>query len=182
MAFLAPLVEVGAEAGAEAGAAGAEAGAAEGEEAAGEEGIEGGDHNLKNGHSLHLSQEQFQQLAHSDAVVAAVTDRAQKCCDIANELAVTKDAVYEVRVTNTGTRARAKVTPGNFKGVVDDAYHDTLLKAAAQTGSDPRIPDTESEEEKEEGPEREGEEGEAAEAGEAGEAGEVAEVAEIALL
>jgi hypothetical protein len=140
MAFLIPeIAEVGAEAGAEAGAESA----AEGSAAAEEEGAEapGGEHNLGNGNSMHFSPEQFKALLHSSAAVAAILDRGQKCAEIANGMAITKGAKYAVSLQNKPdtSRARAAVYAANFKAVVDELNHSTLLKAAAQTGSDPKM-------------------------------------------
>jgi hypothetical protein len=99
-----------------------------------------GEHNLGNGNSMHLSEAQFKALLHSQAAVAAVMDRAGKCADIANSLAITTGARYAVSLQNKPdrSRTRAAVYAANFKAVIDELYHSTLLKAAAQTGSDPR--------------------------------------------
>jgi hypothetical protein len=136
MAFLVPEIAEVAEAGA------AEAGAAESTEAAEslDEQAPHGEHDLGNGNSMSMSPEQFKAFMHSPQVVAAIMDRANKCADIADSLAITKGAEYGVSLQNdpSHTRARAAVYAANFKAVVDELNHSTLLKAAAQTGSDPR--------------------------------------------
>jgi hypothetical protein len=190
MAFLAAIPEVAGSA-VEAGEAGAEASEAG---AAAEESSEeslGGEHNLGGGHSMHISEDQFNALAHSQAVVNAIMDRAHRCTDIANDLAITQDAKYDCSLNNSPSRSRATavVYAANYKAVVDDAYHSTLLKAAAQTGSDPRIepshdegPEDENEPEGPKGPDEGGEGAEAGEAGEAAAGSELAEVAEVAVV
>jgi hypothetical protein len=145
MAFLFPeIAEAGAEVGAEAEAGAAESTAVEEIE----EDAPKGEHNLGNGNSMTFSPEQFQSLLHSDAAVAGIMDRARKCAEIANSLAITYGAKYEVSLQNKPdhSRARAAVYAANFKAVIDELHHSTLLKAAAQTGSDPinRAPGEES--------------------------------------
>ena len=89
--------------------------------------------------SMQISQADIHRILHSGAAVAAVTATAQKCAGIANAMAITRDAEYDVVVQNRDdtTRCRATVIAKNFMAVVDDAHHTTLLKAAAQAGSDP---------------------------------------------
>jgi len=89
--------------------------------------------------SMQISPADIHRILHSPAAVAAVSARAQKCAGLANAMAVTRDAEYDVVIQNRGdtTRCRATVIAKNFMAVVDDAHHSTLLKAAAQTGSDP---------------------------------------------
>jgi hypothetical protein len=134
MAFIPVAEEVGAEVIGES--------AAEGSEASAEEdlGEPRGEHNLGNGNSMHFSDAQFRALIHGPAVVAAIMDRAQKCAEIANKLAITYGAKYAVKLQNKPdhTRPRAAIYAANFKAVIDEMYHSTLLKAAAQTGSDPK--------------------------------------------
>jgi hypothetical protein len=95
---------------------------------------------LGGGNAIQISPKDIQRILHSSPVVAGVTARAQHCMGIANDLAVTSGAEYDMVVQNRSdtTRCRATVFAANFKAVVDDVYHSTLLKAAAQTGSDPR--------------------------------------------
>jgi hypothetical protein len=157
MAFLVPEIAEVAEAGA------AEAGAAESTEAAEslDEQAPHGEHDLGNGNSMHMSEAQFRAMMHNPAVAAALLDRGQKCAEIANSLAITEGAEYAVSLQNdpSHTRARAAVYAANFKAVVDELNHSTLLKAAAQTGSDPRMtaPESREKEPREEKPTKEAE-------------------------
>jgi hypothetical protein len=176
---------------AEAVAGGAEAaGAEEGASAVAgdEEGISEMPHDIGGGDTLQFDAEQFRQFLWSDASLAAIKQRADEICALANSTAITKGAVYAVTSPTEGavTRPRANVWTKNYKAVIDDYHHATLLKAIAQFPSDPK-PESYGEGEGEPGEESEapdagGEETEGGEeAAEAGEAGEVAEVAIVAL-
>jgi hypothetical protein len=94
---------------------------------------EGGQNN-----AMQISKEDVKRILHSSAAVSAVTARAEEVCRQANAQAITREAEYEVVVQNRGdtTRCRAIVRPANYYAIVDDHYHSTLLKAAAQAGSD----------------------------------------------
>jgi hypothetical protein len=182
--------DVGAEAGAGVAAEGAaETGTAEGAE---EESISEIPQEIGDGDHIQLSEEQIRGLLWDDRVIEAITARANEICATANSMAITKGAVYGVTSPTEGavTRPRANVWTKNYKAVIDDHYHATLLKAAAQFPSDPlpegygRGEGEPGEEESSEGNVAEEEAGEeaGAEAGEEAAAGSEAEAAAIALL
>jgi hypothetical protein len=75
----------------------------------------------------------------SPKVRAQVDERGRQVAAAANAMAVTKGAVYEYQPSThpDNKRARGKVRAANFKAVVDNRAHSTLLKAAA-AHSDPK--------------------------------------------
>lgn len=98
-----------------------------------------GEIDLGGGFKLKLVPDMFRQVMHSGGITSAVEQRCQQLTDLCNSLAITAGAVYTYTVSTnpTNIRARGRVKPGNFKAVVDDAAHSTLLKALASVGSDP---------------------------------------------
>jgi hypothetical protein len=166
-------------------------------EASGEDNIDDGpggesmpsEIDLGGGIKLKIAPDMFRQIMHSPEITSGVQQRCQEISDTANGMAITEGAVYTFQVSNNSDniRARGRVKPGNYKAVIDDEYHDTLLKALESVGSDP-YPTYSSD--SPEGPEEGGpdadseaeepaeEEGAAAEA----EVGELAEVAAVAAL
>jgi len=95
---------------------------------------------LGGGFKLKLSTDMFRQIMHTPSITEAVHERCEELCNACNALAVTPGAiyVYQVSTNPSNIRARGRVKPGNFKAVVDDAAHSTLLKALASVGSDPK--------------------------------------------
>lgn len=104
--------------------------------------IPSGAHNLGDGNYIWFSDEQFRALLHSDAVVKAITARADGVCNECNNTKKKKRAEYEVIVQNLppseSTRARAFVRPANVAARYDDAVNSTMLKAAANAPNDPK--------------------------------------------
>lgn len=98
-----------------------------------------GEIDLGGGFKLKLVPDMFRRIMHTASMTAAVEQRCQQLTDVCNDLAITAGAVYIYTVSTnpTNIRARGRVKPGNFKAVVDDAAHSTLLKALASVGSDP---------------------------------------------
>lgn len=97
--------------------------------------------NFRGGNSFTINKENFsamcKQLLHDPAVVAVLAAQAQEMCDEANQLAVTKNAVYAVTVVSDwpdSSRARANVWSSNFAAMIDDAHNSTLLKVLARAG------------------------------------------------
>ena len=91
------------------------------------------------GMRLVITPDAFKMIMHMPEITAKVTERCEELTAAANSLAVTEDAEYAFVVSNNpdNIRARGRVFPDNFKAVVDDEHHSTLLKALEQVGSDP---------------------------------------------
>lgn len=104
----------------------------------------GGAIDLGNGHKLVLKPEAWRALLHHQAVVDAITQRAQEVADAANEMVALDPRTierleaqgnvgpaYDILVQNQPdtTRPRARVQAANFKGILDDAHNSTLYKA-----------------------------------------------------
>jgi hypothetical protein len=105
------------------------------------EGMTSGVHDLGSGTFIRVPEEVIRGLLRRPDAVAAIKERGKKVADLANSNHITKGAEYEaVYVDNPDyKRPTVMVKPANFKGVIDEATHSTLLKAAAQVGSDPMI-------------------------------------------
>jgi hypothetical protein len=95
---------------------------------------------LGGGFTLVFNPEAFRKIMHTAEITAQVEERAAAITEEANRLAITVGARYAYTVSNRpeNIRARARVRPDNYKAVVDDEYHETLLKALANVGSDPK--------------------------------------------
>jgi hypothetical protein len=135
----AAIAAIAVEGGAEGVAAWGEGAAAAGEVASVTEGGFPGEIDLGGGFKLKLVPDMFRQIMHTAGMTAAVQARCEELTNLCNELAITAGAVYTYTVSTNpnNIRARGRVRPGNFKAVVDDAAHSTLLKALASVGSDP---------------------------------------------
>jgi hypothetical protein len=93
---------------------------------------------LSPGVEMEINEEVCRALLYSGEAIAAIRNRAQAVVDLANSMAITEGATYTY-VLQTGeghSRPQCLVMPDSFKGVVDDAAHDTLMKAAAAIGSE----------------------------------------------
>lgn len=108
--------------------------------AAEDEGVNPNPFDVGGGNRMQISPELAHQILYSAESIAAITERAQQVVDLANSMAITPGAKYRFSVgTGEGhSRPIALVMPDNFKAVVDDAAHSTLLAAAASVGSDPK--------------------------------------------
>lgn len=135
----AAIAAIAVEGGAEGVAAWGEGAAAAAEVASVTEGGFPGEIDLGGGFKLKLVPDMFRQIMHTATMRSAVQARCEELTNACNELAITAGAVYTYTVSTnpTNIRARGRVRPGNFKAVVDDAAHSTMLKALAQVGSDP---------------------------------------------
>lgn len=107
----------------------------------GGESMPSGVQDLGDGLFLRVPESVIRDLLRDPAAITAITHRAQAVVDIANDTHITEGARYEAKlVDNPGyKRPVVFVKPANFKAVVDEQYHSTLLAAALQVGSDPVI-------------------------------------------
>lgn len=105
----------------------------------GGESVSSGVQDLGGGTFMRIPEEAIRGLLRAPEAIAAITHRAKAVVDIANDTHITQDAEYEaVLVDNAGyKRPVVFVKPANFKAVIDEKYHSTLLAAALQVGSDP---------------------------------------------
>lgn len=105
----------------------------------GGESMSSGIQDLGNGLYLRVPESVIRGLLRSNEAMSAIQHRAQRVADQANANHLTTGAKYETKlVDNPGyKRPVVFVKPANFKAVIDEQYHSTLLAAAAQVGSDP---------------------------------------------
>jgi hypothetical protein len=106
-------------------------GAVEGDEM---ESIPGHDMDVGGGHSLQLNPEQIAEFLHSDESIAALMELAQMVTNSANDNAQIPDAQYEfiIQTTDGYVTPQALVMAANYRGVLDEAAHSTLLVAAGE--------------------------------------------------
>lgn len=110
-------------------------------EGPGGEGMPSGPMDVGNGNFIRVPASVIHDLFRMPGAVAAIKARATAVENLANANHITENAVYEsVYVDNTGhDRPMVLVKPANFKAVLDEKWHSTLLAAAAQVGSDPLV-------------------------------------------
>jgi hypothetical protein len=135
---------------------------------------------LGNGHRMTINAEVWRKLLHSAPAVEGIVNRANSMCADANSIGKVgrgkHGPLYEVSLQNRSntTRARARVRPIDYWGMLDDAQNNTLLTVMANYPSDP-IPGADSSPDEPEPPDSEPDAGD--EAGDAEAAGtEAAEV------
>lgn len=90
-------------------------------------------------HALKIRPAGMAALLKSPKVTAAVQAKTEAMTNFAQSISVTKDAYYEAKVLykdHPHWPARGFVVAENYKAVIDDMYHSTLLKTAAHFPSD----------------------------------------------
>jgi hypothetical protein len=102
------------------------------------EGVFQGRIKLSEGVEMEVNEEVCKALLYSEEAIEAICNRAQKVVDVANGMAITEDAryLYVLQKGEGHSRPQCLVMPDNFKAVVDDAAHSTLMAAAAAVGSE----------------------------------------------
>jgi hypothetical protein len=90
-------------------------------------------------HAIKISVEGMNHLLKSPQVTRAVEAKTVAMTHYAQDISITENAYYEAKVLykdHPEWPARGFVVAENFKAVIDDMYHSTLLKVAAHFPSD----------------------------------------------
>lgn len=99
--------------------------------------IPGHDMDVGGGHSLQLDPKQIAEFLHSDESIAALTQLAEMVSNEATGNAQIPGAEYGyiVQTTEGYVAPQALIMASNYRGVLDEAAHSTLLAAAGQFSS-----------------------------------------------